>query len=693
MINFFYILNLALLFSCLADLRMRKRERSFSMALLRMIFMMPLLAGEYLYFSPLFNIDSVSALIFSENVAALLIIIMAFQLRHATSSEDQQSRDVWPRLALTAAVFAAGLYSFKNPSPIYSVEQAVYIPQNGLLYFSAFFMLLSTLAMAWRLESFWRSLVPMERWQFKMMIAGLFLLCGSLAWCSSYRITYHRLMSEHLRLLALLLLFAWSLVLYAVIRHRLLNRKIFISRKIVYSTVAPLIFAAYLILLGLISLVMRAFGLPLSFVLHWLLSIMGVVFIGLMVMSGKVRHRVRYFVSTNFYVNKYEYRDEWLAFSSLLRGELDEAGVVKALRQILADSLYTRKILIWIGNGNEGYQLFMEPESPAASYAQLDASDPLISFLLEKEHLYTADKETDDAIKKIVQEKQIFFGDSGVVLLVPLTIDEQCIGLIGLGPEFIGGGYGNDDFDLLTALASQAASTLLAVRMAEELAHAREQAAWKILSAFVLHDIKNAATMLALARQNAPQHINNPEFQQDLLESIDDALKRMTKVQARLDFLKGEIVTVPQEIDFCRLLADCRSNLSRQLPELVIDLHCPTAPLSIHTDPEMFARILENLLMNAFEAGGPGTSVRLEATAGEDHGIELIISDSGPGIPPELLPDRLFEPFKTSKPNGSGIGLWQVRGLVGSLGGTIAAENMEEGGARFVIRLPGKFKA
>ncbi|MBW2740132.1 MAG: ATP-binding protein, partial [Deltaproteobacteria bacterium] len=62
--------------------------------------------------------------------------------------------------------------------------------------------------------------------------------------------------------------------------------------------------------------------------------------------------------------------------------------------------------------------------------------------------------------------------------------------------------------------------------------------------------------------------------------------------------------------------------------------------------------------------------------------------DNGPGIAEELLPDVLFEPFKTSKDGGSGIGLWQVKRMAASLGGSVSAENRLEGGARFVIRLP-----
>ena len=131
------------------------------------------------------------------------------------------------------------------------------------------------------------------------------------------------------------------------------------------------------------------------------------------------------------------------------------------------------------------------------------------------------------------------------------------MGLVGLGPEYTGGRYGRDDFDLLKALGSQAASAILAARTAEKLAQARETSAWSALSAFVLHDIKNAAAMLSLAMVNAPAHIDNREFQRDLLALIDDALKRMTRVLKRLKTLKGEMVPTIQEIDIDRILSEC----------------------------------------------------------------------------------------------------------------------------------------
>ena len=187
------------------------------------------------------------------------------------------------------------------------------------------------------------------------------------------------------------------------------------------------------------------------------------------------------------------------------------------------------------------------------------------------------------------------------------------MGLIGLGPEYTGGRYGHDDFDLLTALGSQAASAILAARTAEKLAQVRETFAWDTLSAFVLHDIKNAATMLNLVNQNAPAHIHKPAFQQDMLSAVDDALKRMNKVQERLITLKGETTPSIEAVEIGPFVQDCCKQLARKLPDLTIDVQC-RQNLTVQTDSDIITQILENLMLNALESGGAGTQVRVQVS-------------------------------------------------------------------------------
>ena len=691
LILFFYTLNLLLLLSGLLGFRLDSGERRFSLALVQTLLVLPLLAGEYFYLAYHLEVQAVQVVLFSEIVFTLIWLSMVKRLHGATVATVGESRlHVLIEIIVGAVVTAAAGYFLVYRS-VPEISDAILIFHHySPIYFLAVFILMTVFCAAWYLEQFWSALNAARRWEYKFMVVGSYLVCGALAWGVSYRLTYLVIVPRHILLLAALLLFAWILMSYAVVRHRLLNRKIFVSRKIVYSFVVPSLLAVYLLGFGMVSLIMRIFGLPLSFVLKWLFLALGFVVTGLFAFSVKMRRRAHFFISTHFYINKYEYRDEWMALSQHLQGAMAETDVVSALRQVLAESLYTTEIFIWLGDSSQGYRLVSSPENPdtLSNENGIASNYPLVQFIKIHSHFYVKEKKPDPAWQKVAKNKEAFLSSLNLILLSPISIGNQLAGLIGLGPEFTGGQYGYDDFDLLTVLGSQTASALLAVHMAEKLAHAREQQAWNRLSAFVLHDIKNAATMLSLLRENAPEHIHEPEFQQDMLELVDDALRRMGRVEQRLLTLKDEITPARRNLELGRFLQVCRRRLETKPALMEINIDCKSE-MQVSTDPELFFSILENLLINAFEARGKGTIVQIRTGRDDDVRQAVVeIVDNGPGIAEELLPDVLFEPFKTTKDGGSGIGLWQVKKVAASLGGSVAAENRLEGGARFVIRLP-----
>ena len=687
MILTIYALNIAFLFSVVLDLRTREADRRLSIGWVRILFILSLLTGVYLstyfysgyYTNPYFYN--------SENILGLLGLVLAYRLYQVTSAKEKYSFPFRFMFAVgSVAVLAASGYAYIHPPLGEIIDGDLVFPHYGMIYCSAFFLLATVLLLSWRLESFWRSLDTGEKWRYKYLIVGLFLVCAMLGWSSSYRLAYLRLPQDHLLLLAITIIIALMLMVYALARHRLLNRKLFVSRKVVFATITPIAFSGFFILVGILSLLSRLYGWSVPFVLQWVLIILGILAISVFALSGSVRRHVKYFISTHFYVNKYEYRDEWLAFSDLLQGKLTEKGVVEAMYQILRDSLYTNTILVWLGDIQKGFRLINIPADHSGKNDEIiSGSDSMVWYLHNAPYLYTLEGDLNPLRRSILLEKEAFLQSHGIVLMVPLILGNQCAGLIGLGPETTGSRYGHDDFDLLAALSSHAASALLAVQNAENLARTREQSAWSNLAAFVLHDIKNAATMLDLVRKNAPQHLDNPAFQQDMLQSIDDALKRMAKVQTRLSALREDMVPDIRPVELCELLRAYRDRFAEKMPELDIALECPPT-LSIRTDPDFIYQILENLLINAWEAGDDETAVRIKVTA--NSVIRIDLQDDGRGITADLLPDALFEPFKTTKPKGTGIGLWQVRHLVTSLKGSISAENAAEGGARFVVRLP-----
>jgi len=448
-------MNLLLLLSGLLGIRLDSSERRFSLALVQTLLVLPLLASEYLYLAYHLEARAVQIVLFSEIIFALIWLSMAMHLRRVTIATMGPSQS---RLNFSIQIMAGGVatavagYFLVYRSTTEISDASIAFHHYSPVYFSAVFILVTVAYAAWRLEQFWRALNAARRWEYKSLVVGSYLVCGALAWGVSYRLTYLVIVPRHVLLLAVLLLFGWSLMSYAVVYRRLLNRKIFVSRKVVYSFVVPSLLAAYLLGFGLITLAIRTFGLQLSFVLKWLFVALGFVAAGLFAFSGKMRRRVHFFISTHFYINKYEYRDEWLAFSQHLQGALTEANVVKALRQVLAESLYTTEIFIWLGDSSQEYRVVSSPGNPGIRSDEnaIASNDSLVQFIKTHSHFHLNEKEPDAAWQKVAKNKEAFLIALNLTLIAPISIGNQLAGLIGLGPEFTGGQYSHDDYDLLT---------------------------------------------------------------------------------------------------------------------------------------------------------------------------------------------------------------------------------------------------
>ncbi|TKB25010.1 PEP-CTERM system histidine kinase PrsK [Desulfopila sp. IMCC35006] len=693
LIPFFYTLNVLILLAGLLGFRQGSGEKYFSIALVQSLLVLPLLACEYLFLAYSYELQIVQLVLFSEIIFGLIWFSLALRMRQATQDSVRDVRlHFLAEIIFGAVSMSIAGYLLAFHSVILVFDNGVLFQADSLIYFFNLFVLAAVLYSAWRLEQFWRSLDKARRWEYRFLVVGSYLVCAAMAWASSYRLTYLTILPKHLQLLSLLLFSGWIMIAYEVFHHRLLQRRIIVSRRVVYTFVVPSLLAIYLTFLGIISLLMRTFGLEMFFVLKWLFVALGFVAVGLFICSGRIRRRTHFFISRNFYANKYEYRDEWLALLQQLQGAASDAEVVKALGEVLAGCLYTKEIMIWLGAGNssQGYTLVFTPEKLQNKRHEflLSANDPLVNYLHSHAYFNSDEQEPDESWQEVKKATAPFFSSLGLKIIVPMAIGTQLTGFIGLGPEYTGAEYGHDDFDLLTALGSQTAAALLALRVAEEMAHTREQQAWHRLSAFVLHDIKNAATMLALLQENAPAHIHEPEFQQDMLELVDDALKRMGRVEQRLSKLKDEIKPSWQDLELNAFLRNCIRSIKKKLPSLQITF-AGAKTIQVRSDPELLGSVMENLLLNAYEAGGEGTLIHLETDKHDDaHQVALKIIDNGPGIAIELLPDALFEPFRTNKDGGSGIGLWQVQRVVTSLQATISADNNPDGGAQFVILLP-----
>jgi nitrogen fixation/metabolism regulation signal transduction histidine kinase len=119
-----------------------------------------------------------------------------------------------------------------------------------------------------------------------------------------------------------------------------------------------------------------------------------------------------------------------------------------------------------------------------------------------------------------------------------------------------------------------------------------------------------------------------------------------------------------------------------------IERHLAEGLPPVAGDPALLGQVLVNLVKNAQEALETAEAPLISVTTAL-HGsqVSLCVQDNGHGFPEELW-DRLFEPYVTSKPKGTGLGLPVVKKIVEEHHGSIAVDNPETGGARICVSLP-----
>ena len=123
----------------------------------------------------------------------------------------------------------------------------------------------------------------------------------------------------------------------------------------------------------------------------------------------------------------------------------------------------------------------------------------------------------------------------GQPICVPLVGGESWLGVIVLADRVRGLGYSAEEMDLLKCIGEQVAATLLKLRLTEEIMERKELEAFQTMSAFLIHDLKNAASTLGLMLENLPTHFDNPAFREDALRGIGSAASRINDLINRMN--------------------------------------------------------------------------------------------------------------------------------------------------------------
>lgn len=244
----------------------------------------------------------------------------------------------------------------------------------------------------------------------------------------------------------------------------------------------------------------------------------------------------------------------------------------------------------------------------------------------------------------------------------------------------------------LLGLESTIESSLSRAHYLTKVQHAEQLATVGLLGASIAHEIRNPLVSIKTFVQLLPQRYQEAAFREKFFRLIGEEVERIDRMTEQLLDLSAPRVFTTQETAIHLLLSGCLDLIAAKADDkrvkIVTDYQADSD--IVFTDPNAVKQVVLNLGFNAIQAleQKSGEREMVVATRKNETTLEIVISDNGGGISPEVW-SRLFQPFHSTKSSGFGLGLATCRDILSNLHATITADQPSAGrGATFRIQLP-----
>ena len=473
------------------------------------------------------------------------------------------------------------------------------------------------------------------------------------------------------------------LVMVASVRNRDWMIDIAVSRSMVFRSTALLLSGLYLLALAGAGYLVRVFGGDWGKAIQAAFVFAGLVLLALLFGSGTIRSRIRVFIGKNFFSYRYDYREEWLRFTSGLATASTDRSILDRSILALAHLVESPGGALWLKDEDTVFRLAARWNLPQSS-AEVAEEESLPVCLQRTGWVVDLTELSSEPGRYPGLELPKWMADFPTAwLIIPLPSRDSLLGFVILAKPRTPVEVNWEVRDLLKTASKQAASFLGHVRATEALVQAKQFDAFNRMSAFVVHDLKNLVAQLSLMLRNAERHASNPEFQRDMLGTIQHVVDRMNRLLLQL-----RSGTTPIE--------NAKSVDLGPIVERVTRAHSGAGhKIGLKIQPglralgheERLERVLGHLVQNAVDATPEGGQVSVSAYQEPGHTV-IEVADTGYGMSPEFVREQLFRPFQSTKAAGMGIGAYESHRYVTELGGRIIVDSAPGAGTRIRVLLP-----
>jgi putative PEP-CTERM system histidine kinase len=539
------------------------------------------------------------------------------------------------------------------------------------------------------LEQTIRSAVGTMRWRIKFVVLGVAVIFGTHLYLRSQALLFSSYNMHWSGVESSALLIGCVFLVVAYVRTGLAEIDVYPSRAVLGSSLTVLLVGGYFFTVGILAKFVRRYGGAESFQIEAFVVLLGVSGLAWLLLSDRLRQRIHKFITRHFARAQHDSVRIWTEFSRRLANVKNQASLCTVSAKLVSETFEILSVTIWLRDDQK--EQFVVGASTATKRCDATADNPravssaFADALRVRSSAFDLERINDPWADELRQLNPTTFPNGGNRWCVPLLAGERCLGALVLADRVNGAGYTIEELQLLQCIADQVTSVLLNLRLANEVARSKEMEAFRTMSAFFVHDLKNAAASLNLMLKNLPVHFDDPTFREDTLRGIGNTARRIDKMIAGLTMLRQRPAFNPVEADLNQLVRQVLERLDG-MPRVELTNELEPLP-NIRADREQIQSVVTNLVLNARDALGVGGRIRVRTEHLADS-VVLTIGDNGCGMSAAFVKDSLFRPFQSTKKEGLGIGMFQSRMIVEAHGGSIRVKSEEGKGTTFRVSLP-----
>ncbi len=611
---------------------------------------------------------------FGRNASWLLFLIRLFSARF---DEDRETIErVWLKRAVVGLLIAACAV-FLAPLLIDPMGWPAELARDAA-FASWLSMAIGAILL---IEQLLRNATEGELWSLKYLCFGLLLIFGYDFFMYAEALLLRQLDPQLWQARGLVTALAAPLIAVSISRSRESQFSLQVSRKMVFHSLTLLGAGFYLLTMAVVGYFIELVDATWGGVLQVSFLVAAGALLLALLFSGQIRARMRVLLSKHFFSYKYDYREEWLKFTSTLAGIGNNApqGIIRAM----APLVQSPGGWIWAQDDEGSFRLL-------ANWQAMDPTPemvlgPLPDWLEQSGWVIDLSEwRKDPSIYGELELPAWMQQQEDAWLITPLMFGDKLQAVLLLRRSELQGSINWEDRDLLKTAGRQAAAHLAQHLASQDLVEARQFEAFNRLSAYVIHDLKNILAQQSLIVANAQKHKDNPEFVDDMIATVNNSVSRMTKLmqQMRSGVRDKEML----QVDLAEVLQDVKA--SRDVDQPAVQLELADEAIVVEADQDRLQTVFSHLVKNAQEATGNGGTVAVRLNSDGQRAV-VEVEDSGCGMDAEFVQQRLFKPFDSTKGlTGMGIGAFESREVIRSLGGDILVQSEPGKGSLFRVLIP-----